>query len=122
MKYDDLEAYKEYLYSRVSNVNTARKYYSAVVKLFRDVDIRKDIKRLDVDFYQEKIPLLFKTRNEVSAVKNGLRYFEEYRKVQNGTAGGAGPGRNMRSSARSAAVFPDDDFYHRINQKKEIAL
>lgn len=118
MKYDDLEAYRKYLYNQVPNANTARKYYSAVVKLYRDVDIRKDIKQLDADFYQEKIPLLFKTRNEVSAVKNGLRYFEEYRKIQNGTAGGAGPGRDMRLSARSAPAFPDDDFYHQINQKK----
>ena len=121
MKYDDLEAYKEYLYNQVSNANTARKYYSAVVKLFRDVDIRKDIKQLDVCFYQEKIPLLFKTRNEVSAVKNGLRYFEEYRKVQNGTAGGAGPGTNMRSSAGRKQYSRTMIFIIRSIRKKETA-
>ena len=96
MKYDDLEAVKQYLYGKVENKNTARKYYSALVKLFRDVETDKDIKRLGTDFYTEKIPLLFKTRNEVSAVKSGLQYFGEC----------------------TGAALPPEDFYHAVNQKK----
>lgn len=122
MKYDDLEAFKEYLYNRVSNANTVRKYYSAVAKLFRDVGIGADIKRLDISFYQRKIPEIFKTRNEVSAVKNGLKYFREFIEVKRSPAGGSYTNkcRVMESSKNSETVcsFPEEDFYHEINRKK----
>ncbi len=118
MKYDDLEAFREYLYAQVQNANTARKYYSAVVKLFRDVGIRKDIKQLDSNFYEEKIPALFKTRNEVSAVKNGLRYFRDYLKTGRELGGGTVRAQADRITPTSAAAFPEDDFYHEMNRKK----
>ena len=78
MKYDDLEAFRTYMESRVANENTRRTYYSAVVKLFRNVGIETDITKLNLTFYEKRIPEVFKTKNTVSAVKNGLKYFQEY--------------------------------------------
>lgn len=96
MKYDDLEAFREYLYAYIENANTARKYYSAVKKLFSDVSIG-DIKTLGVDFYEAEIPRKFKTKNEVSAAKNGLKYFKEYFQI---------------------TKIPGDTFYREVSQKK----
>lgn len=101
MKYDDLEAVKEYISIQVTNRNTARKYYGALVKLFEDVKVEKDIKSLEEAFYREKIPALFRTRNEVSAVKNGLKYFQAFLKEKG-----------------MAVSLPEEDFYHEVNQKK----
>lgn len=117
MKYDDLEAFKEYIYNRVSNANTARKYYGAVVKLFRNVGAGTDIKQLGIGFYQEKIPELFKTRNEVSAVKNGLKYFREFMEAKRSPAGGNGTVGKI-GAVKAACNLPEEDFYHEINRKK----
>lgn len=101
VKYDDLEAVKEYILAEVPNRNTARRYYGALVKLFADVNVEKDIKSLDEAFYRERIPTLFRTRNEVSAAKNGLKYFQAFLEEKG-----------------MAESFPEADFYHEVNRKK----
>lgn len=116
MKYDDLEAFREYIHIRVSNENTARRYYGAVVKLFRNVDVETDIKQMSADFYHEKIPLLFKSRNEVSAIKNGLKYFREFLESREKCAGAEY--REAFSKKGTTVCFPEENFYHGVNQKK----
>lgn len=74
MKYDLLEPFKEYLNS-IYGKNTARKYYSAVVKLFRDRQFN-DIADINPDFIKSELPERFKTRNEFSAAKNGLLHLK----------------------------------------------
>lgn len=109
MKYDDLDAFNQYIFTRVQNPNTARKYYGAVVKLFRNVDVKTDIKKMDSEFFYGQIPALFKSRNEISAIKNGLKYFEEFLKEEGKTTGLMG---------REPPAFPGEDYYHEVNQKK----
>lgn len=104
MKYDDLLGFKKYIYEQIPNQNTARKYYSAVVKLYQNVPFGTDIKNLDYEFYSTNIGVLFKTRNEVSAVKNGLRFLKQYVKSKKLITG--------------MLPFPDDDFYKELCQKK----
>lgn len=76
MKYDILEPFKEYLYSQLP-ANTARTYYTAVNKLFKDIQFNS-LEQIDKDWINEKCRELFKTRNEYSAVKNGLKRLKEY--------------------------------------------
>ena len=105
MKYDDLEAFRTYMESRVANENTRRTYYSAVVKLFRNVGIETDITKLNLTFYEKRIPEVFKTKNTVSAVKNGLKYFQEYILTKNGAIG-------------CGEQFPEEDFFREVSRKK----
>lgn len=76
MKYDILEPFKEYLYSQLP-ANTARTYYAAVNKLFKDIQFNS-LEQIDKDWINEKCREQFITRNEYSAVKNGLKRLKEY--------------------------------------------
>lgn len=76
MKYDLRLPFRDYLDS-TCNKNTARTYYAAVVKLFRDQQFN-DIAQIDPDFIEQALPERFKTRNEFSAAKNGLKRLKEY--------------------------------------------
>lgn len=75
MKYDVLERFKEHLKS-TSNKNTARKYYSAIVKLFKDKQFN-DVSQIKKSVLETELPLKFKTKNEFSAAKNGLLRLKE---------------------------------------------
>lgn len=81
VKYELLEPFREYLYSKKSS-NTARTYYAAVVKLFKGVNVSR-IEALPLEYFERELPLRFKTRNEFSAAKNGLKLLAEvYPKLQ----------------------------------------
>ena len=75
MKYDILEPYKEFLYDQLT-ANTARKYYSCMVKLLQGVDINR-VEELSLEYLQKELMRRFKTKNEFSAAKNALRLFGE---------------------------------------------
>lgn len=76
MKYDILEPFKDYLKENLKP-NTARTYYAAVVKLFQGVQFN-NLKQIDTDWIKEAAALKFRTRNEYSAVKNGLKWLKKY--------------------------------------------
>ncbi len=95
MKYDILEPFKEYLYSQLP-ANTARTYYAAVNKLFKDIQFNS-LEQIDKDWINEKCREQFKTRNEYSAVKNGLKRLKEY---------------------DSMLQLPSEDEFHAVSIKK----
>lgn len=76
MKYDLLEPFKDYLYGSLSK-NTARKYYSAIVKLLDGINVSK-IEMISLEYLEEEILLRFKTRNEFSAAKNALKRLADF--------------------------------------------
>lgn len=96
MKYDLLEPYKEYL-NTIYGKNTARKYYSSVVKLFRDKQFN-DLAEIDLDFIKTELPERFKTRNEFSAAKNGLIHLKEL---------------------YPALPLPDEEYFHCVSMKTQ---
>ena len=67
MKYDILEPYKEFLYDQLT-ANTARKYYSCMVKLLQGVEINR-VEELSLEYLQKELPQRFRTKNEFSAAK-----------------------------------------------------
>lgn len=95
MKYDLLEPYKEYL-NTIYGRNTARKYYSAVVKLFRGKQFN-NIADINPDFIKTELPERFKTRNEFSAAKNGLIHL-----------------RDLYPELK----LPDEEYFHSVSIKK----
>lgn len=76
MKYDILEPFRDYLKQKLPH-NTARTYYAAVVKLFKDIQFN-DLRQIKPDWIKEETVKRFKTRNEYSAVKNGLKWLAKY--------------------------------------------
>lgn len=76
MKYDLLEPFKEYLFDNLSR-NTARKYYAAVVKLLQGMNVSR-IETISLEYLEREMVLRFKTRNEFSAAKNGLKWLAEF--------------------------------------------
>lgn len=76
MKYDILESFKEYLKENL-RPNTAKTYYAAVVKLFRDSQF-DSLKQIDKEWTLQETAKRFTTRNEYSAVKNGLKWLKKY--------------------------------------------
>lgn len=76
MKYDILEPFKEYLREQLPK-NTARTYYSAVVKLFKDVQF-SNLNEIDSEWIGQTAAKAFKTKSEFSAVKNGLLWLKRY--------------------------------------------
>lgn len=77
VKYDILEPFKEYLYENISSDNTARKYYAAVVKLFKDIQFNS-LSQIDVEWIKQQTAARFRTSSEYSAVKNGLKWLSKY--------------------------------------------
>lgn len=76
MKYDILEAFNEYLKENLSP-NTAKTYYAAVVKLFRDMQF-KNLSEIDPHWMEKTISEKFKNRAEFSAAKNGLKWLKKF--------------------------------------------
>lgn len=76
MKYDILLPFKDWLQGQLSP-NTARTYYAAVVKLFREQQFN-DLGQIDAEWIKEETAKRFRTRNEYSAVKNGLKWLAKY--------------------------------------------
>lgn len=70
MKYDILNPFKAYLYQNLTK-NTARKYYSSVVKLFENKQFN-NITDIDENFIEQEI-MKFKTKNEFSAARNAIK-------------------------------------------------
>lgn len=56
--------------------NTARKYYSSLVKLFGPIQF-SDVSEIKKEYIEQMIASRFKTKNEFSAAKNGLKYFKQ---------------------------------------------
>lgn len=72
MKYDLLIPFKKQLLCDGSIApNTAKTYYSAVEKIFRDQQFGS-FQDIDPKFIENVLPGMFKTKNEFSAAKNGL--------------------------------------------------
>lgn len=76
MKYDILLSFKKYLQEELKP-NTARTYYAAVVKLFKDMQFQK-LQQVDKEWIIRETDEKFKTKNEYSAVKNGLKWLAKY--------------------------------------------
>lgn len=76
MKYDILLSFKKYLQEELKP-NTARTYYAAVVKLFKDMQFQK-LQQVDKEWIIRETAEKFKTKNEYSAVKNGLKWLAKY--------------------------------------------
>lgn len=76
MKYDILEPFKGYLQEQLSP-NTARKYYAAMVKLFRNVQF-SDISQINREWILQETARRFRTKSEYSAVKNGLKWLKKW--------------------------------------------
>lgn len=76
MKYDILEPFKDYLKENLSP-NTAKTYYGAVEKLFRDLQFNS-LKQIEGEWILQEAAQKFKTRNEYSAAKNGLKWLKKY--------------------------------------------
>ena len=73
MKYDILNNYKAYLQANL-NKNTAKTYYSAVNKVFDGIDFN-DLREVSETKILDRIKNL-KSKNQVSAAKNGLKYLQ----------------------------------------------
>lgn len=73
IKYDVLIPFKKYLQENIKSPNTARKYYSAVVKLFDDTQFN-NLEQISSEWILKEAKKKFKTRNEFSAVKNGIKW------------------------------------------------
>lgn len=76
MKYDILLDFKKYLQDNLTP-NTARTYYTAVNKLFRDSQF-DSLDQIDRDWIMQECSNRFRTRNEYSAVKNGLKWLRKF--------------------------------------------
>lgn len=75
MKYDILEEFHNYI-NEVCSKNTSKTYYSAVKKLLKDIQF-KQLDEIDTGELVQNIKLL-KSKNAVSAAKNGLKYLKEF--------------------------------------------
>lgn len=71
MKYDILYAFRAELGGMVERDNTAKTYFAALEKLFRDVQFDA-LGQLDKDWILQEMADKFKTKNEFSAAKNAL--------------------------------------------------
>nr|WP_187433311.1 ADP-ribosyltransferase [Serratia marcescens] len=75
MKYDILHEYKQYLYDTL-NKNTAKTYYSAVNKVFRNLRFN-DLSQIPESLILERVQCLG-SKNLVSAAKNGLKHLHKF--------------------------------------------
>lgn len=75
MKYGILESFQGYL-KETMNKNTAKKYYSAVKNLFKDVAF-EGLEEIDPDFIKKRMREL-PNKNEFSAAKRGLMKLQEF--------------------------------------------
>lgn len=76
MKYDILEPFKEYLRENLVP-NTAKTYYAAVVKLFKYAQF-DSLGQIEREWILQETAKRFTSRNEYSAVKNGLKWLKRY--------------------------------------------
>lgn len=76
MKYDILEGFNVYLQERLT-YNTAKKYYSSVVNFFGDLQF-SSLSDIGQDYITNKLQQQPSTKNEFSAIKNGLRQLQVY--------------------------------------------
>ena len=75
MKYEILGSFRDYLHTTM-NHNTARKYYSSVKKVFKDVAFQS-LDEIDTEYIEQKMKEL-PSKNEFSAAKRGLLKLQEY--------------------------------------------
>jgi integrase len=73
MKYDILNEFKAYLQANL-NKNTAKTYYSAVNKVFENIDFN-DLQDVAENTILDRVKKLG-SKNQVSAAKNGLKYLQ----------------------------------------------
>ncbi len=76
MKYDILEAFKEYLNGCGISKNSSKTYYSAVVKILEPLQFN-DLSEIDPEFLLTRMKEVMKTKNEFSAAKNGFLRLKE---------------------------------------------
>lgn len=77
MKYDVLHAYREYLKGHSARANTAKTYYAAMEKLFREKQFDSPAE-LEREWLLRTMAEKFKTKNEFSAAKNALIRMKEF--------------------------------------------
>lgn len=104
MKYDVLEGFRTYVYENTKSLNTAKKYYGAVKKLFDDLQFNSlaDIRKDEI----EQRLCLVRGKNNFSATKCGLKLLKEY---------------------NSDLQLPDDTFFsnesnHKRNHRKKSSI
>lgn len=82
MKYDILYPFRDYLMHNVNRENTAKTYYHAVDKLFKDIQF-DSLVQIDKKWLLRETAARFTTKNEYSAVKNGLKKLKEFDRTLN---------------------------------------
>lgn len=75
VKYDVLDNFRKELYDNLS-ANTARKYYSSIVKLFQAIQFSQ-VQDIPLEYIEQQIKKLFASKNEFSAVKNSLKRMKQ---------------------------------------------
>lgn len=75
MKYSILESFQDYL-EETMNKNTARKYYSAVKNLFKEIAF-EGLEEIEPEYVKERMRRI-PTKNEFSAAKRGLMKLQEF--------------------------------------------
>lgn len=97
MKYDILGGFRRWLNESesVTNKNTADRYYFAVAKLLRQMQF-DSLEEIPPESLLDKLAAL-RTKNDVSAAKNGLKLLEQYDKT---------------------LTLPKDAFFRQISEQK----
>lgn len=95
MKQDILNEFRKYLESDLPK-NTAKKYYFSIKRLFRPIQFNH-VSQINKEFIEAGLPK-FKTKNDFSAVKNGLLRFKEY---------------------FPELTIPDDNFFKSVSLRKK---
>ena len=75
MKFDVLDPFREYLKENL-NDNTARTYFTSVVKIFQNKQFNQ-IGEISKEYLEEELKKI-KTKNEFSAAKNALLHMKDY--------------------------------------------
>lgn len=75
MKYDILNDVKQQMKEEL-NENTAKKYSASLVKLFGPIQF-SEVSEISKEYIEQNTDRMFRTKNEFSAVKNGLKFFKK---------------------------------------------
>lgn len=108
MKYSILESFQGFL-KETMNRNTAKKYYSAVKNLFKDISF-EGLEDIDPEYIKEKMREL-PSKNEFSAAKRGLMKLQEFdpslQLPEEGFFKETAKGKRNRVQSRGQKIYKD---------------
>lgn len=76
MKYNILSEFRKYLLNKLSNKNTADRYYFAVIKCFKELQF-DNLTDISKEFLEDSLKRI-KSKSDFSALKNGLFHLHEF--------------------------------------------